>query len=419
MAPNSISKTILFAFTFWISSCTFEEDNGLEFQNSTSILKKGFVTGMELDSQNVFHNFPDTLSLRIYDFFTVSPCLWESTSLTNLTAYTSDKIYTARVDLKLAGENDLNCPQPGVVGDTTIKIVLADSLQNYQRLNLWGKSGYPQDTIWKNDSLKKEVQAIVYNDRIDTLIESIELRWGTRVDTTFEIKIDSLGNVVSAPIDVKYIRAQVDSNRQAYYIYRYNRIYEKECQQELNLGVCDETETILDTIYSINSFVPSDSIWDKDTLKLDTIGFDTLRVTYAKKCSEVKDYCRSDYWGREIIDSTSQPENFVFPIYHSFLVEKRPSCYRLNSLKILKHHTLGSGESEHSANRTHRFTREWMVLDSTKQNCASEPKGYWGIDLKTGAYGGSGDSIWYKNHMPDSLNWITLKTLDSLWLQAK
>jgi hypothetical protein len=60
-----------------------------------------------------------------------------------------------------------------------------------------------------------------------------------------------------------------------------------------------------------------------------------------------------------------------------------------------------------------------MVLDSTKQNCASEPKGYWGIDLKTGAYGGSGDSIWYKNHMPDSLNWITLKTLDSLWLQAK
>ena len=108
MDSNSISKTILFAFTFWISSCTFEEDNGLEFQNTASVLDKGFVTGIELDSQNIFHNFSDTLYLRIYGFFTVSPCLWKSTSLTNIPEYTSDEVYTARVDLNLDGEQELD-----------------------------------------------------------------------------------------------------------------------------------------------------------------------------------------------------------------------------------------------------------------------------------------------------------------------
>lgn len=310
-------------------ACTQSEDGPLDIiREDIEFSKSGYFLRSTLDSGKAIHLAKDTLYLSMDSVWSFSLCALESIKYSSSK---DDSVLTIKPVINLKSVTS-NCASPKFRPDTTIKILLDDSML---------------------DGVKQIISANTYETAFDT----IKVRRGTFSLDTFSIYIDSLFNERdSLPIRTKgspsFLKV-LDSITPLQYYWR-------SMKSKCTMKISDCDSLVSDTLFP--------QTW--------SLG-DTALVPVRTACADTEDvYCAASYWKNDS-SSLGPVKEHLDTIWNTstYLVESVPDCGTYNRYSYRLMLVGYKGE----------FIRELLSPDESDLECGPISRKEWiAVSLSSG-----------------------------------
>lgn len=269
---------------FW--ACSEDDDGPLKLSSSDETFDgKGFFLASDLDSGRLIYLVGDTLHLHMDSMWTFTNCALQKIELKDFTV--EDSILVLKPVIYIRATNE-DCASPLYAPDTVVKVLLGKNI------------------------LRNVTTIRVMND-VDSILDTILVRHGTRSLDTFKIYIDSLFDSVHAlPVRTKKspsILKVLDSLTPQMF---YWRTMKSNC--ELRIDMCDSVRA--DTLFP--------SSWRLGDTNL-------VPVHYVCADSDLV-YCHSSRWVNDSSDLGKVQER-PDTVWHTsvYYMETIPECGAVNT----------------------------------------------------------------------------------------